>query len=222
MVLRLDQDHISNNGHASANGSTPKHAHIEEQAVVQEGQQGPKKVDYPRLLELGRELLVALGEDPDREGLLETPRRWADWWREFMEYDAGKTETTFSSVSTDQLVCVSGMRVFSLCEHHLLPMWCDVSIGYIPGDKVLGLSKFARIAHQFAHQLQIQERLGQQIADEICRITGSTHVAVMLKGEHLCMTGRGIRTPGTMTSSVMRGNFRSDRDLRMEFMQMAQ
>jgi GTP cyclohydrolase I len=225
MVLRLDQDHISNNGHSSANGSTPKHKQVEEQAIVQEGQveQGEaKQVDYPRLLELGRELLVALGENPDREGLLETPRRWADWWREFIEYDAGKTETTFSSVSTDQLVCVSGMRVFSLCEHHLLPMWCDVSIGYIPGDKVLGLSKFARIAHQFAHQLQIQERLGQQIADEIGRITESKDVAVMLKGEHLCMTGRGIRTPGTMTSSVMHGKFRSDRDLRMEFMQMIQ
>jgi GTP cyclohydrolase IA len=143
-----------------------------------------------------------------------------DWWREFIEYDPGMTETTFSSVSTDQLVCVSGMRVFSLCEHHLLPMWCDVAIGYIPGEKVLGLSKFARIAHQFAHQLQIQERLGQQIADEGCRITGALHVAIVVKGEHLCMSARGIRTPGTMTSSVMRGQFYTCFETRQVFFQM--
>ncbi|GCE09073.1 GTP cyclohydrolase I [Dictyobacter aurantiacus] len=226
MVLHLDRDHSMNNGHAQHNGHK-EDTHMlnrEQEQVIVAGEQRPAaaQVDYPRLLELGRELLVALGENPDREGLAGTPRRWADWWREFIEYDPGTTETTFSSVSTDQIVCVSGMRVFSLCEHHLLPMWCDVAIGYIPGDKVLGLSKFARIAHQFAHQLQIQERLGQQIADEVSRITGTNHVAVIVKGEHLCMSARGIRTPGVMTSSVMRGSFRTDRDLRAEFMQMIQ
>jgi GTP cyclohydrolase I len=222
MVLRLNQNHAKSNGYVSRNGHTNLQ---QEQAVAYEEHQAElvmPKVDYPRLLELGRELLVALGENPDREGLVDTPRRWAGWWREFIEYDPGTTDTTFSAISTDQIVCVSGMRVFSLCEHHLLPMWCDVSIGYIPDDKVLGLSKFARIAHQFAHQLQIQERLGQQIADEVCRITGSKHVAVIVKGEHLCMSARGIRTPGMMTSSVMRGNFRTDHNLRAEFMQMTQ
>ena len=169
---------------------------------------------------IGRELLFAIGEDPEREGLLETPRRWADAWREFIEYDPGTTETTFSSVVSDQLVCVSGMRVTSLCEHHLLPFWCDVSIGYIPDDKVLGLSKFARIAHECAHRLQLQERLGQQIADEITRITGTQNVAVVLKGEHLCMTARGIRTPGRITSSIMRGVFRTDSQTRMEFLRL--
>src|ERR1700674_2876777 len=129
----------------------------------------PKHVDYPHLLALGHELLLAIGEDPEREGLRETPRRWADSWREFIEYDPGTTETTFSSLTSDQLVCVSGIRVASLCEHHLLPFWCDVSIGYIPNEKVLGLSKFARIAQQCAHRLQLQERLGQQIADEVAR-----------------------------------------------------
>lgn len=181
---------------------------------------GSRKVDYPKLLELGRELLIAIGEDPEREGLVDTPRRWADSWREFVEYDPGSTETCFSSTATDQMVCVSGMRVFSMCEHHLMPFWCDVSIGYIACDRVLGLSKFARIAHQFAHQLQIQERLGQQIADEITRITGSPDVAVVLKGEHMCMTARGIRTPGKMTSSVMRGVFRSENEARMEFLRL--
>jgi GTP cyclohydrolase IA len=223
MVLHVDQDHARNNGHAQHNGHGEDASVLDwdlTKDVLPAEQPATRMVDYPRLMELGRELLVALGENPDREGLQDTPRRWADWWREFIEYDPGKTETTFSAASTDQIVCVSGMRVFSLCEHHLLPMWCDVSIGYIPDGKVLGLSKFARIAHQFAHQLQIQERLGQQIADEISRITGSADVAVTLKGEHLCMSARGIRTPGMMSSSVMRGAFRSDRDLRMEFMQM--
>src|SRR5438876_8986277 len=123
-------------------------------------------------------------------------------------------------MTSDQLVCVSGIRVASLCEHHLLPFWCDVSIGYIPDEKVLGLSKFARIAHQFAHRLQLQERLGQQIADEIIRIIGTQNVAVVLKGKHLCMTARGIRMPGRMTSSVMRGIFGTQSEMRMEFLRL--
>ena len=207
MVLNIDQDKVLQNGHAS---------HQDEAPVIEE----IKKVDYPKLLELGRELLIAIGEDPDREGLRETPRRWADTWREFIEYDPGNTETTFAAAAADQMVCVSGMRVWSLCEHHLIPFYCDVSIGYITGEKVLGLSKFARIAHQFAHQLQIQERLGQQIADEVSRITETEDVAVVVRGHHLCMEARGIQTPGTMTSSVMRGAFREQFETRMEFLRM--
>jgi GTP cyclohydrolase I len=227
MVWHVDQDHSNNNGHpVSQNGHKKLDAQQEREVLLpveeQAATSGTGKIDYPRLLELGRELLIALGEDPEREGLQGTPQRWANWWREFIEYDPGKTDTTFNSVSTDQVVCVSGMRVFSLCEHHLLPMWCDVAIGYVPDGKVLGLSKFARIAHQYAHRLQVQERLGHQIADEVSRVTGSKHVAVLIKGEHLCMTSRGIRTPAVMTSSVMRGCFRTDANLRAEFMQMIQ
>ncbi len=198
----MNRDHLRSNGHS---------AQVE---------RIPKRVDYPRLLALGRELLLAIGEDPDREGLRETPRRWADAWCEFIEYDPGTTETTFASVASDQMVCVSGIRVASLCEHHLLPFWCDISIGYIPNAKVLGLSKFARIAHQFAHRLQLQERLGEQIADEISRITGTQNVAVVLKGEHYCMAARGIRSPARMTSSVMRGVFRTESQIRMEFLRL--
>jgi GTP cyclohydrolase I len=190
---------------------------LDEQIVEEETK---RQVDYARLLELGKEVLIALGEDPEREGLRETPRRWASWWREFIEYDPGTIETAFEAVSSDQMVCVSGMRVWSLCEHHLLPFWTDVSIGYITRTKVLGLSKFARIAHKYAHQLQLQERLGEQIADEICRLTESPDVAVMLKGEHLCMTARGVRTGGVMASSVMRGAFRTEQEARLEFFQL--
>jgi GTP cyclohydrolase I len=201
--MYIDDEKAHSNGHAP---------NVEEQTS--------RKIYYPKLIELARELLIAIGEDPDREGLRDTPRRWADWWREFIEYDPGMTETCFASAAIDQMVCVSGMRVWSLCEHHLMPFYCDVSIGYITGEKVLGLSKFARIAHQFAHRPQLQERLGQQIADEISRIVESENVAVVLKGEHLCMTARGIRTPGTMTSSVMRGVFRTKSDARMEFLRL--
>jgi len=177
-------------------------------------------VDHDRLLWLGRETLIALGEDPDRPGLVGTPRRWANMWREFIAYDPGKTETAFESVEVDQMVVVSGMRVWSMCEHHLLPFWADISIAYIAGEKVLGLSKFARIAHQFAHQLQIQERMVQQIADEVCRLTGSADVAVLARGQHLCMIMRGIKTDGLMTTSVMRGLFR-ETDARAEFLSLA-
>ncbi len=182
----------------------------------------PKRVDYPRLLALGRELLIAIGEDPDREGLRETPRRWADAWRDFLLYDPGTTETTFSSVTSDQLVCVSGIRVWSICQHHLLPIWADISIGYIATDRILGLSKFACITQKYAHQLQLQERLCKEIADEIVMLTKSTDVAILAQGQHLCMTARGIKTPAIMTSTIMRGVFREKHEARMEFLRLTE
>jgi GTP cyclohydrolase I len=178
-------------------------------------------VNYGQLLDIGRALLHAIGEDPDRPGLLDTPRRFADMWREFIEYRPGSIDTTFESVATDQLVVVSGMRVWSLCEHHLLPFWCDVSVGYLTGPQVLGLSKFARIAHQVAHRLQLQEQLSQQVADALIEATGTDDVAVLATGEHLCMTMRGIKTPARMTSSVMRGRFRESVALRDEFLKLS-
>lgn len=167
----------------------------------------PKTIDHAKVKDLVRELLVALGENPDREGLIETPRRIADFWREFIEYDPGKLETTFDSVRHNQMVAVTGMRVWSMCEHHMLPFWCDVSVAYIADDKVLGLSKFARIAHKNAHALTLQEKLVADISDDLQKILGTKNVAVMAKGEHLCMTMRGIRTPHRMISSALNGQF---------------
>lgn len=180
-------------------------------------------VDQVALERIGKELLLAIGEDPGRDGLKETPARWATWWREFMRYDPGTLATSFSGIANaDQMVIVKGMRVFSLCEHHLLPFWADVSVGYIPAGKVLGLSKFARIAHKHAHRLQVQERLVEQIADEIQERTGSDHVAVLAQGQHLCMLMRGIRTDGLLVSSVMRGRFLSLPSTRQEFLSVVQ
>jgi GTP cyclohydrolase I len=180
----------------------------------------PRTVDYDTLLRIGRDLLVALGEDPDREGLQDTPRRFAAFWKEFVEYDPGNIDALFEVVSTNQMVIVSGIRVWSVCEHHLLPFWCDLHIGYIATDKVLGLSKFARIAHQFAHRPQVQERLVHEIADEIERLVETPDVAVIGRGTHLCMIMRGIRTPAEMVTSVMRGAFRQDALVQSEFIQL--
>ncbi|WP_329171558.1 GTP cyclohydrolase I [Streptomyces sp. NBC_01477] len=159
------------------------------------------------LEDLARRLLLEIGEDPDRDGLKETPARFARWWREFSRYDAGNASTTFPLVTSGQLVIVSDIQVWSLCEHHLLPFNCSVTIAYKPLSEVLGLSKFARIAHRHAHRLQVQERLVQDIADEVGSLTGSADVAVVGRGEHLCMSMRGIRASAKMTSSVFRGIF---------------
>ncbi|MER6441908.1 GTP cyclohydrolase I FolE [Streptomyces sp. NPDC001185] len=161
------------------------------------------------LEEVGRRLLLEIGEDPDREGLRGTPSRFAKWWREFSEYDPGEVETLFELKTQGQVVAVSDIQVWSLCEHHLLPFSCSVTIAYRPGKAVLGLSKFARIAHRHAHRLQVQERLVSDIADEVAAVSGSPDVAVIAQGEHLCMSMRGIRTPATMTSSVFLGIFES-------------
>jgi GTP cyclohydrolase I len=175
-------------------------------------------VNVKQLQAIGRELLLALGEDPDRNGLKETPKRWANWWQEFIEYQAGNTETTFEAITTNQIIVVSGIRVYSICEHHLLPFWCDISIGYIPRDKILGLSKFARIAHNVAHGLQVQERLVQEIANEVESTTNSPDVVVLASGVHMCMVMRGIKTEGVLSSLSPRGMFKESPAMCSEFL----
>lgn len=168
-----------------------------------------------------RAILIAIGENPDRPGLKETPMRVANAWREFVTYNAGDTATAFESATFDQMVVVSGMRVWSMCEHHLMPFWCDVSIGYIAYDRVLGLSKFARIAERCAHRLTMQERLVSDIWTEVADAVETEHVAVIARGEHLCMSARGIKKPAIVTSSVMRGVFQHEPSARAEFISLA-
>lgn len=172
------------------------------------------------LLEAAKNILLAIGEDPERAGLIDTPERFSRMWRDFATFDAGNCATTFEQQRTDQIVAVTGIRVWSICEHHLLPFYCDVAIGYVAGDKLLGLSKFARIAHKYAHRLQVQERLVEQIAEEIVVITGSESVAVYAHGEHLCATMRGARTPMIMHSSKMIGAFLDKPEARAEFLSL--
>ncbi|MFF3914213.1 GTP cyclohydrolase I [Streptomyces sp. NPDC001852] len=168
------------------------------------------------LVGIARQLLEEIGEDPNRDGLRDTPARFARWWREFTNYDPGSLGTLFESIGTSQLVVVSGIQVWSLCEHHLLPFNCSVTIAYRPTGQLLGLSKFARVAHQYAHRLQVQERLVDQIAMEISTLSGAPDVAVVAKGEHLCMSMRGIKAPAQMTSTAYRGDFSTDPGLRGE------
>jgi len=176
-------------------------------------------IDKRKVEILIAELLIQL-DQPCREGLADTPQRVARFWKEFLEYNPGKIDVTFESTSIDQMIVVKSIRVYSLCEHHLLPITCDVSIGYISGPRVLGLSKLARIAHKHAHKLQLQERMTKQIADEVSQMTGVEDVAVLVEGVHLCMQMRGIRTSGTMITSEMRGRFRDPGRARMEFLQL--
>lgn len=166
-----------------------------------------------------RELLHALGQDLTRDDLDATPRRVARYLADFLT-PPDFTATTFSSATVNQMVVVSDIRVWSLCEHHLLPFWCDVTIGYLCQDRILGLSKFARIAQARAAALQTQERLVSEIGSEVQAATGSPNVAVLARGEHTCLTMRGAKVPAIMTSSFLNGEFYEDK-VRAEFMALA-
>jgi GTP cyclohydrolase IA len=174
--------------------------------------------DADPLVDLGRRLLTEIGEDLTRDGLQGTPERFARWWREFTCYDPGTIETLFETTTSGQLVLVTGIEVWSLCEHHLLPFSCTLTVAYRATKQLLGLSKFARIAHQHAHRLQVQERLVADIAADILRITGADDVAVIGRGEHLCMTMRGIRTSARMTTTAFHGAFTDDEAARAELL----
>ncbi|ADH67839.1 MULTISPECIES: GTP cyclohydrolase I [Nocardiopsis] len=173
------------------------------------------------LEDVARRLLIEIGEDPERSGLRDTPQRFARWWREFSDYQAGRVETSFPLHTDGQIVMVSDVTVWSLCEHHLLPFSCVLTIAYRPDERVLGLSKFARIAHRHAHRLQVQERLVRDIAEEVSKVAHTNDVAVIGRGEHLCMSMRGIRTPALMTCSAFDGIFRDYGPPRDELVRIA-
>ncbi|MFD4479862.1 GTP cyclohydrolase I [Streptomyces sp. NPDC058471] len=157
---------------------------------------------HTRIADLYRQLLSELGEDPDREGLKGTPERVAAWWAEFLEHDPGRTDTVFEQElagDADRLLVVRGITAWSLCEHHLLPMRLDFTLGYLPADQVLGLSKFARIVAAHTHRLQLQERIVDGVAADLTKATGTADVGVVAEGEHLCMSMRGVREPTART-----------------------
>lgn len=177
------------------------------------------RVDQARIEKAVREILIAIGEDPNRAGIRETPHRVAKAWAEFIDFDAGKIHTVFEEGAAPETpVVVSGMRVWSICEHHLMPFWCDVTAAYIPHGKVIGLSKLARIAHMCAHRLQLQERLVTQMSETVQDISNTRDVMIVASGEHLCMCARGVRTPGLMTSQSANGAFLADANLRADVM----
>ena len=171
-------------------------------------------IDTERAAAAVRELLLAIGEDPDRDGLRDTPARVA---RSFVEIYAGldqKAEdvlTTQFDIGHDELVLVRDIDVYSMCEHHLVPFHGVAHVGYIPAKdgRVTGLSKIARLVEMYARRPQVQERLTTQVADALCTHLGAQGVIVIVECEHLCMSMRGIRKPGSRTiTSAVRGQLR--------------
>ncbi|HWU92228.1 MAG TPA: GTP cyclohydrolase I FolE [Sphingomicrobium sp.] len=169
-----------------------------------------------------RTLIRWAGDDPDREGLLDTPRRVAKAWREYArgygEDPAAHLGRTFEEVGGyDEIVLLKDIPFQSHCEHHMAPIIGKAAIAYLPDHKVVGISKLARVLHGFARRLQVQERLTAQVADAIWQHLQPKGVAVVIEASHACMTARGVRTPGVMmTTSRMMGTFREDERSRRE------
>ncbi|WP_270403776.1 GTP cyclohydrolase I FolE [Candidatus Collinsella stercoripullorum] len=181
-------------------------------------------VDQEKVVQAIRLLLEGIGEDPSREGLLETPERVARMYTELMAgQDATASEhlaRTFA-VDANDLVVERDITFHSLCEHHLLPFHGRVAIGYIPDGRVAGLSKLARTVEVFARRLQLQERLTAQIADALMDDLGCTGAIVFIEAEHMCMTMRGVQKPGTLTATcARRGAFADDPALEERFFRM--
>lgn len=181
-------------------------------------------MDKERIERAFREILIAIGEDPDREGLVETPKRVANMYEEIfsgLSEDPEKHLKMFREGQSDEIVIVRDIPMYSMCEHHFLPFVGKAHIAYIPNDEglVIGLSKLARIVNSFARRPQLQERLTAQIADFIQKEMNPKGVAVVIEAEHLCMTMRGIRAAGSQTrTSALQGWIRKDARTRAEVM----
>ncbi len=182
-------------------------------------------MDKQRIEAAVREILIAIGEDPDREGLVETPARVARMYEEIfsgLEDDPKRHLKLFNESGNEEMVVVRDIPLYSMCEHHLIPFMGKAHIAYIPSEgKVIGLSKLARIVESFAKKPQLQERLTAQIADFLDENLNPLGVAVVVEAEHLCMTMRGARASGAQTrTSALRGTMRSDSKTRAEAMSL--
>ncbi|MEQ5802515.1 GTP cyclohydrolase I FolE [Halomonas sp. H10-9-1] len=170
-----------------------------------------------------RQIILALGEDPGREGLRDTPKRAAKAMqflnRGYLQSLEEIVNGAVFASETDEMVLVKDIELYSMCEHHLLPFIGKCHIAYLPEGKVLGLSKFARIVDMFARRMQIQENLTRQIAEAVQEVTGARGVGVVIEARHLCMMMRGVeKQNSSMTSSVMLGAFRQNQSTRQEFL----
>jgi GTP cyclohydrolase I len=182
----------------------------------------PAQVDIPRIERAVREILLAVGEDPDREGLLKTPNRVARAYGELMAGLQEEPERHLRTVFTeqyDEIVLLRDIEFHSLCEHHLLPFTGRAHVAYLPNGKVVGLSKLARLVEGFARRPQVQERLTTQIADALMAELAPTGAACVIQATHTCMTMRGAKKHGsTMVTSALRGSFKSDARSRSEIL----
>ena len=171
-----------------------------------------------------RRLIEAIGEDPDREGLRDSPRRIAAMYRELfdgLEQDPAAVLAVGFEEGHDELVILREIPFHSMCEHHFMPFHGQAHVGYLPDGRIVGLSKIARAVEILARRPQLQERLTSQIAECIEQVLDARGVGVVIEAEHLCMTARGVRKPGSkMVTSAMRGAFRSDANTRQEFLEL--
>lgn len=171
-----------------------------------------------------RKLLAFIGEDPNREGLQETPARFLKAWQEYTRGYREKPEDILKSFedgaqSVDEMVIVRDIPVYSLCEHHLAPFFGRAYVGYVPHQRILGLSKISRLVEVYARRLQVQERLTNQIADALDTHLQPLGVAVVIECRHMCMESRGVRHTGTATvTSALRGSIKTNADTRREFL----
>jgi GTP cyclohydrolase I len=183
-------------------------------------------IDQPRIEKAVREILIAIGEDPDRDGLKQTPERVGRFYAEIcsglVEEPIEHLNKTFD-VDHDEVIVVRDIPFFSVCEHHLVPFFGKAHVAYLPaeGGKIAGLSKLARLVDGFARRPQVQERLTAQVADALDQKLNPRGAAVVVEAEHLCMSMRGIKKPGTSTvTSSMRGIFRENPSSREEVLQL--
>lgn len=186
----------------------------------------PRHVDHARIENAVREILLAIGEDPDRDGLQKTPSRVARAYEEQfagLGQKPGDVLTTVFEADHEEMVLVKDIELYSTCEHHLVPFYGVAHVGYIPGadGRITGLSKLARLVDVYARRPQVQERLTGQVADSIMDYLDPRGVIVVVEAEHLCMSMRGIRKPGAKTvTSAVRGAFRASDRTRSEAMSL--
>ncbi|MDO5581785.1 MAG: GTP cyclohydrolase I FolE [Planctomycetia bacterium] len=193
-------------------------------SIMKEMNTAGKEVDQPRIERAVREILCAIGEDPDREGLLETPARVARMYAELfagLHADPSIHLKKFFTEEYDEIVVVKNIGFNSMCEHHLLPFMGKVHIGYLPRGKVIGLSKLARVVETISHRPQLQERMTKEIADLLVHELDVKGAGVVIEAVHSCMTVRGVRKQGsTCVTSAMNGSFRKDVRTRTEFLHL--
>ncbi len=188
-----------------------------------ENQEKINKQDIKAAVE---KILLAIGEDVDRDGLIDTPKRISEMYAEIFEglnIDPTSYLNVDFEVAHDEMVILRDIPFYSMCEHHFLPFHGEAHVGYIPDGRVVGISKLARVVEGFARRPQLQERLTSQVAETIMKSVKPDGVAVVIEAEHLCMTMRGVRKPGSrMVTSAMRGQFKKSNVTRSEFLALVQ
>ena len=180
-------------------------------------------MDRQKIMDAVQSILEAIGEDPQREGLIDTPRRVADMYAEIfagLTIDPGEYLKVGFEEHHKEMIVLRDIPFTSVCEHHLLPFIGKAHVGYIPAGRIIGLSKMARVVEAYARRPQLQERLTSQIADIICEELDPRGVGVIIEAQHMCMIIRGVKKPGsTMVTSAMRGLFRNNPPTRAEFLE---